>query len=348
MANPTLLVENVGDLVADTLKDLGKPKFTDISSNLQNHVAAKNLIRKNRMVLDSGIGIQFNVLVEESNAAANVGPLTPDSLQMTDGMVQASTVWRYSRTGYMIPHQFMSVNREPARIVDWVHQQRLMAMIALVEMMETNFWAAPAATDALTPLGIPYWVTKNGTTGFNGGTLTGYSNKAGLSGSTYPGWQNYTIAYNNVTRDDFIRSLRKGALFIEFKPPVDGIPSPNTGDDYGWYTNYSVLQPLEEVLESNNDNLGFDVDPMDGKVAFRRRRAEWVPWLERDTTNPWYGINWGWAKIYVMRGEWLRETAVPITPNLHNVHSQFVDLMYNFVFKNIRANLVASSGTTNF
>ena len=48
--------ENVGDFVNDTLKDLGKPKFTDISSAIQNHVYMKHLVRENRAVLESGSG----------------------------------------------------------------------------------------------------------------------------------------------------------------------------------------------------------------------------------------------------------------------------------------------------
>lgn len=348
MANPTLLLQGDADLVADTLRDLGKPKFTDISEAIQDHPAAKNLLRKNRMVLQSGSGFQFNVLVNESQQATNTGPITPDILAMTDGMVQAKVDWRHSKTGYMIVRQFLAANREPARIVDYVHQQRIMAMIALVELLENNFWAAPNVNDGLTPLGVPYWVTKNATAGFNGGILAGWPDKAGLSPTTYAGWNNYTFPYTAVTRDDLVRALRKAALFSVFKPPVDGIPTPNTGDDYSWYAPYGVIQPLEELLESNNDNLGFDIDPMEGRTMFRRRPITWVPWLERDTTNPIYGINWGWMKLGVMAGEWLKETPVPITPGLHNVHSQFIDLMYNIVSRNIRCHIVGSNGTTNF
>lgn len=338
--------ENVLDFVADTLKDLGKPKFTDISSNLQRHTAMKNLLRKNRVVLESGQGIQFNVLVAQSNAARNVALAESDNVNLVDGMVQASTVWRNSQTSYMIIEQLMAMNREPARIVDYVKQQRIMALISLAELMEANFWGAPSATDSKTPLGLPYWVTKNATKGFNGGILTGYTTVAGLSNVTYPNWANWTAPYTAVSRDDFIRQAREAATKTDFMPPVDGIPTPNTGDEYGFYTNYAVLQPLEEALESQNDNLGMDIAKMDGKVLFRRVPATWVPWLERDTTNPFYGINWGWFKTYILRGWWMKETAIPHTPGQHTVASQFIDMTYNFVSKNRRCHMVLSNGTT--
>lgn len=338
--------ENVVDFVNDTLKDLGKPKFTDISSNLQRHVAMKNLLRKNRVVLESGQGIQFNVLVAQSNAARNVSLAQSDNVNQVDGMVQASTVWRNSQTSYMIIHQLMSMNREPARIVDFVKQQRLMALISLAELMEANFWNAPSATDSLTPLGLPYWVTKNATKGFNGGILSGYTTVAGLSNTTYPNWANWTGPYTAVSRDDFIRGAREAATKTDFMPPVDGIPSPDTGDEYGFYTNYAVIQPLEEAVESQNDNLGKDVASMDGKVLFRRVPVTWVPFLERDTTNPFYGINWGWLKTYILKGEWMRETNIPYTPGQHNVASHFLDMTYNFVSKNRRIHFVLSNGVT--
>lgn len=338
--------ENIGDLVADTLKDLGKPKFTDISSNLQRHVAMRNLLHKNRVVLDSGYAVQFNVLVAQSNAARNVALAESDNVNIVDGMVQASTVWRNSQTSYAIIGQVVAMNSEPARIVDYIKQQRIMALISYAELMEQNFWAAPSVSDTKTPFGVPYWVTKSATTGFTGGTLSGYSNTAGLSTSTYPNWQNWAAPYSAVSRDDFIRKAREAATKTDFLPPVDGIPSPNTGDEYGFYTNYSVVQPLEEALESQNDNLGRDIASQDGRTLFRRTPVVWVPWLDRDTTNPFYGLNWGWFKTYVLRGWWMKETPVPITPGQHTVSSYFIDCQYQFITKNRRCHMVLSNGTT--
>lgn len=338
--------ENVADFVADTLKDLGKPKFTDISSNLQEHFAMRNLLRKNRHVIESGQGIQFNVLVSQSNAARNVSLAESDNVNLVDGMVQASTVWRHTQTSYMMIGQLMSMNREPARIVDYVKQQRIMAMISLAELMENNFWGAPSATDSKTPLGLPYWVVKNATKGFNGGQLSGYVTTAGLSSTTYPAWSNFTAGFSSMSKDDFVRQAREMATRTKFKPATEGIPSPGTGDTYGYYTNYAVVQPLEEILESQNDDLGSDIASQDGKTLFRRAPVEWVPWLDRDTTNPMYAINWGWFKIWILSGWWLKETNIPYTPGQHTVASHFMDSTYQFVTKNRRCHGVISNGTT--
>ncbi len=338
--------ENILDLVADTLKDLGKPKFTDISSNIQDHVAVKRLIRKNRHVLDSGVGIQFNVLVAQSNAARTMSLGESDNVNFVDGMVQASTVWRHAGTSYAIIGQVMAMNREPARIVDYVKQQRIMALISLAELMESLFWAAPSATDSKTPLGLPYWVVKNATKGFNGGQLTGYTTTAGLSSTTYPNWSNWTGPYTAVSRDDFLVQAREACTKTNFQPPTDGIPTPNTGDDYGHYTNYAVIQPLEQILESQNDNLGSDIASMDGKVMLRRVPVVWVPWLDRDTTNPFYSLNWGWFKTYILKDWWMKETNIQYTPGQHATASHFIDCSFQWLSKNRRCHSVLSNGTT--
>ncbi len=219
-------------------------------------------------------------------------------------------------------------------------------MIDIAELMESNFWGPPVPiTDVLTPWGVNTWIVKNATEGFNGGAPSGYTT-IGLNPTTYPNWNNWTYQYTAVTRDDLIRHARKAAEWTHSEPPVDGIPTFNTGDNYGFYTTYSVIAQLEEALESQNEDLGTDVASMDGKVLFRRVGVTWVPKLEADTTNPFYGINWGDAKTIILAGWWLKETSVPIVPGQHTVAAQFVDSTYNWVWKNRRSNFVLATGTT--
>ena len=338
--------ESLGDLVAATLRDLGEMRFTEIATDLQDHVAMRVLLKRDRVVLESGYGIQWDVMVQHSNSASNVGLFSTDNVNVVDGLVQATSVWRNTTTNYAIERRELAMNRTPRRIVDLLKSRRIMAMIALAELMENNFWNAPLATDTLTPYGLPYWVTKNATEGFNGGVLSGYTTIAGLSPTTYPRWQNWTYQYVSVTRDDFISHARQAATKTFFRPPVDGIPTFNTGDAYGFYTNYTVVNQLEQAVESQNDNLGKDIASQDGQTIFRRVPVTYVPKLDADTTNPFYGLNWGVFKTYVLRGEWLRETHIPMTPGQHTVASQHVDCSYNWICKDRRRNFVLSTGST--
>jgi len=336
----------ITDLVNTTLRDLGKPRFTEIATDLQVHTAMRNLLRKNRIELASGYGVQWDVMVNQSGAAANVGLGASDNVNIVDTMVQATADWRNTTTNYAIIGQEIAMNSEPSRIVDLVKTRRIAAMISMAEIMEGNFWGPPiASTDNLTPFGVNMWIVKNATEGFNGGAPSGFT-VIGLNPTTYPRWQNWTYQYVSVSRDDLIRHWRKAATFTDFRPPVDGIPTFNTGDVYGFYTNYGVIGPLEEALESQNDNLGQDIASQDGRTMFRRVNVTWIPKLEADTTNPVYGINWGWFKTYILKGWWLKETHVPIYPGQHTISAHFLDCTYQFITKNRRCHFVLATGTT--
>ncbi len=341
-----LLATQVGDLVQTTLRDLGRGRFTDISSPLQRHTAMKNLVRKNRIQFESGYGFQWDVMVGQTGAAVNIGLSASDNVNDVDVMTQATADWRHSTTNYAIEARVLDMNREPARIVSYVKAKRLACLISMAELMEANFWGPPVSiTDALTPWGVNTWIVKNATQGFNGGVPSGYTT-IGLNPTTYPNWQNWTDQYTAVSMDDFIRKARKAATFTDFMPPVDGIPTFNTGDDYGFYTNYGVYGPLEEALQTQNDNLGPDVASQDGKVVFRRVPVTWVPKLEADTTNPFYGLNWGEFKTFILTGWWLRETHIPIYPGQHTISAHFMDCSYQFVTRNRRCHFVIATGTT--
>jgi hypothetical protein len=343
---PTLTPTQMGDLVATTLRDLGKPKFTEIATDLQRHVAMKNLLNKNRVVLQSGYGVQWDVMVNHSASASNVGLGASDNVNITDTMVQAQADWRNSTASWATIGQEIDMNREPARIVNLLQERRIACMISLAELMENNFWGPPVAiTDTVTPWGVNTWIVKNASEGFYGGVPSGYTT-IGLNPTTYPRWNNWTFQYTSVSRDDLVRKMRKAATFTDFQPPVDGIPTTSTGDRYGFYTNYGVIGPLEEVLEGNNDNLGSDVASMDGKTLFRRVPFVWVPRLESDTTNPVYGINWGAFKTYILSGWWLKETNVPVYPGQHTISAHFLDCTYNWIAKNRRCHFVGATGTT--
>lgn len=347
MATPNALTaEGVGDLIQTTLKDLGKPRFTEIATDLQKFTAMRNLLKKNRVEFASGYAFQWDVLVNDSGSAANVGLAASDNVNIVDGFTQATADWRYSTCNYALIGQVVDMNREPARIVDYVKSRRIMALISLAVLMEDNFWGVPVASnDNLTPWGVNTWIVKNATQGFNGGAPSGYTS-IGLNPTTYPRWNNYTDQYVAVSVDDLVRRCRRACTFTDFSPPVDGIPTFNTGDEYGFYTNYGVIGPLEELLVSQNDNAGNDIASRDGMLTLRRVPVMWIPRLETDTTNPIYGINWGWYKTFVHQGWWLRETNVPNYPGQHTISAHFLDLTYQWVLRNRRPNFVIATGTS--
>lgn len=344
---PTLQADNIADLVALTLRDLGPMKFTEIATDLQKHVALSRLMKKNKVGFSSGYGIQFQVMVKHSGAAKNVGLYAQDNVNVGDVMKQANLPWRHTTTNYSFERREIAMNRDPARIVELLKVRRIDGMISLAELMEKNFWKKPAdSTNETDPYGVPYWIVKNNTEGFNGGLPSGFTDVGGLSPTTYPRWKNWTAQYTNVTKDDLVRKWRKAATYCGFEPAVEGIPQYSTGDRYGFYTNYDVLGTLEELLEAQNDNLGNDIASQDGRPVFRRTPVEWVPKLDDDSDDPVYGMNWGVFKPTFLKGEFLREDGPSIVAGQHTTYAVHVDCTYNFECRNRRLCFVLAKNTT--
>jgi hypothetical protein len=139
---------------------------------------------------------------------------------------------------------------------------------------------------------------------------------------------------------DLVKIRRHDAMVDLAKQPS---PSYGTGARYGYYTNYDVIGPLEEVLEAQNDNLGNDIASKDGQLLFRQVPVTWCPFLEDRAGDPIYGINWGQFKPAFLSGEYLREEGPVKASNQHTVFQTHVDLTMNVMCTDRRANFVLAT-----
>ncbi len=334
---PTLQADNIVDMVTTTQKDLGRMKWTEIASDLQEYVAMDKLLKKEKVQYESGIGIQFNVMVDTTGQARNTGLFGTDNINQGDHMTVGSIPWRHATANYSFDRREVAMNRSPAKIVDLVKQRRATCMIDQAVLHEGNFWGKPTdSNDNLKPYGIDYWIVRNATEGFTGGIPSGFSNVGGISPTTYPNWKNWSAQYTNVTKDDFVRKMRKAATYTKFKSPATFDSYERSQKKYGYYTNYGGVGTLEELLEDQNDNLGNDIASKDGAVIFRRIPVEWVPQLDADTANPVYGINWSVFCPVVLAGEHMKENPPVPAPNQHTVMVVHVDTTLNWLCYNRR------------
>lgn len=348
---PVLQASGIGDLVTTTLSELGRLKFTDLMSDYQNTIALKRIMKKAKMTFDSGKSVSFNVITDHNNSARFVGLGATDQVDIPNVMTTGDVPWRHITWNWAMEGREPIMNAAPAKIVDLIKTRRIAAFGSAIIKFEQALWQAPATTDTTSPYGIPYWVVKSNTAtttadGFNGNVPSGYTTVGGISPTTYPRWKNYATQYTAISKDDLVRKWRRASVYTDFMPLVDEIPVYNTGDDYGYYTNYSVLGTLEELLEAQNDDLGNDVASMDGKTLFRRTPVTFVKQLDLDTTNPVYGINWGEFKAMGLRGWWMKETVQEVYPGQHTVAATHTDCSFNFFCRNRRRNFVLATDTT--
>lgn len=348
--------EDYADMAVQTLNKFERGKFTDNISEYQNTVALKVLIPGDMVKLDSGDQLRFQVMVDHNNSAEWVDlgyTVTPNIPSLsTFGRVP----WRRIRWDYAWEHSLVAMNRSPSKIVDFLQMQRVGGMASGIIQFEKRMWRVPSSTETKFPYGYPYYIVKSATAftpgaggnyGFTGNLPSDHTTVAEIDPAAYPRWKNYAEPYTAVTPDDLIRKMLRAMYYTNFKPIVKGISQhADESPKFSLYTNYSVHAALKEQLKTQNDNLGFNLDPVGDKGALGRASIEPVRELDNDTTNPVYGINHSTFKYIGLKDRWMVEdkfAKLPTQPTMGycNVHCEG-----NLVCYDRRKNWVLSTGTT--
>lgn len=351
MAQPQLTVSGLGDLQQTTLPELNRGRIVELTTDLQKfHVMAPDgILNKDGVVTEGGTGktFEWRLMMSTGGTSANVGLGYQDATSIRDTTITASAEWRNSKSDYSIIGQEEAHNDSPAKIVSLKLLREKAMMIDLVSLMESNWFGNPVAlTDTLSPMSMSTMIVKNATEGFNGGVPSGYTTLFNVSPTQYPRFKNYTFQYTTVDDPDFIRKLSKAVEFTEWKPPVNGLPLLNNAARYRYFSNWSLIGPLQELLKASNDNVGMDLLKYQNAVILNRLPLVRVPALEADTTAPIYGIDLGALKIYRLKGWWMRRTVVDKVPGHHTVKAEYLDSSYNFVMVTRRSSFVGATAAT--
>lgn len=346
-----LTTTDIADLVASTKPDYGEGYVTDLSGDLQNYHCMGNLMKKERVSVDGGSSLKWNVVTDDNGRGQFVGLYNQKSYNVKDVLTTASIDWRWGTTDFTIDIREESINSaSKKRILDLIKIRRFAGLVSWAKLVEAAFWTKPASSsDTTTPFGVDYYIVKNATEGFNGGNPSGFSAGAGgLSSTTYPRWANWAAQYSAITVPDLLTKWDKAATFTDFEQPVE-IPTYNTGNKYGFYTNYTVLGPLKRLLEQQNESLGYDLDSMNGKVVFRRVPVYWVSYLEDanystgDSQDPVFGINWGDMNFSFLEDWYFRELKPRTLSDQPTVVATDIYWGYNLKCTNRRSQFVLAT-----
>lgn len=340
----SLTIAELGDLNETTRVEYIENEYTDLIASLTDYPFAKKMANSNRMKKSGGTTFGWKVRVGTGDSYAQIDVTSPDQVELSDDFVGATCPLRKRehKYGFLLEEEDFNSGKE--RIIDLIKAKEKGCDFDFIKGLDTEAWAFPLAANTRNLRSIPYWVTKNATTGLYGGIPTGYSDVAGLSPTTYDQWNNYSGQYTNVTLDDLISMIRDMADLTAFQPPVAGVSALGDDVDQQYYTNLSVKKAFENVADSRNDNLGPDVCKMDGKVMVRGAVINYVPALNADTTNPWYQLNWSTFKLVYMW--WRKHTKVAPHPGKRNMVANYYDYWLNLACWNRRANGVLATGVT--
>ena len=354
-----LQATGVADVLISSLNNLGRLKFTDLMSPYQNTIALKRIFKKHKTKLEGGYGpeFQFNIMYNTNGSARHVPIGYVSVVDIPNVMTNGKMPWRHTTWNWAVERRVIAMNQGDARIVDMAMEQRMASFGDAIKLFETTLWTVPSATNfAINPVGIPYFVVKSSTDaagdttydGFNGTVPSGYTLVANIdpSATNTLRYRNYADAYVDISKVDLFRKLRRAHYKTDFMPLVDNMPTYALGDDFGLYTNYKVTARTEELLESQNENLGQDVASMEGRAMFARIPITPVKLLDGDTDDPLYLINWGELGAKALQGEWMNEKHFPAEANQPTISMTNTDCSWNLYCTNRRTQAVLSTGTS--
>jgi len=342
-----LTAADIPDMIVTTEKQLGELKFAELGTERQRYPVMERLLKK-RINFDSGTELQWPVRVDTEQTVRMVGLRDVDRIQSKSNVMDTASVpWRNMNAHYAVEERELAMNRAPRKIVDILVIKRSGMWIDIGTMMTSQFWNKPTdSTDKLNAMGIPYWVPKNNAglaSQFDGGNPAGFADGAGgIDSVAVPRWASGAAGYTTNSKDDLWAKVREFMTKCHFMPQTDAPLHGSKNPLWALYSNYAVIGAAERILENQNDSLGNDIASKDGKVIVRGIPVEWEPYLDADSTNPVWGLDWGQFQIVFMEGWYFKETRPVRSATSHTQWVRHFDSMFNFLCRNRRHNFVVS------
>lgn len=346
-----LTPDEITDLVKLTQVNLIKRgAFLNLMTDLTDYVAVRELWKKHQKVFAGGLDWEFDAVTDHNHSARFVGLYENDGATLNDATTKGKVGPRFVDANYVFDVREKIFQRPAIEIVNYVRTKYLRMLTSFYELMEPALWGKPEdATDKKTPYGIAYWVTKqsnadaqtNANGGFDGKNPTGFSEgRAGISSSAYPRWANWACQYAEVSKADLVRKMRRAVRKTAFRSPISHAEPTVGGTGNGIYAGDNVIHVFEEILEAQNMNLGNDLASKDGKTMFKGHPIVYAPYLDDDSTDPIYMLDWKSLALGVMEG-WQQHVSAPtVVAGKHNVRAVFLDAGVNMICTNLRKQAV--------
>lgn len=315
-----LTAREINDLLLATLDDYGPPTFTQQAQELQRYEFMSFLLKEDRMLFDSGIGIKRTIMTDYDDVASWVGMHESTDVNIIDHLQQLDVTWKHIRThwGFDVKETFM--NKGKALIANVIEPRRSGAIIAMAAKLENAAWDYPSTLTAATTkemFGIPYYVVHNSGNGgdFNGSLPGSHTSVAGIDSDIYTTYRNYTDDWATINVTDWLHKARLAHLKTQFVSPVTADDfRGEIGQRFRIYTNASNLASVWKLADDQNENIGWDFGKMDNQTTFKGNAFRYVPKLDSGNissnlpTNPFYFIDRGSFIFAALSQDYMRQT----------------------------------------
>jgi hypothetical protein len=339
--------DDIDDLTNLTLKKYARKKWVDISYTRQRNFFVERFMGKKTTPSEGGIEQTWKVQVNATGNARFTGLYGVDSTSVRNLTIEASQKWAASTNNFIYDVNEPLFQSELETIVEQLLVREHDMMMGWYDLMETALWTSPISStqDPRPVSGIPFWLQKNATEGFNGGDPSGFAaGAANILTSSYANWKNYTFSFSKISRDDLIAKWIKAVEWCQFRPAHSFQQLDASNSQWVFYTTWNVLEPLFQFNDSRNDNLK-DLSGIPTAV-FRGVPVDWVPALSQtsdaayDSQNPLYGIDWSCFEFFFLKGKELNRYPAQQVPNQHTVRIVHADSIGNMKCKNRRRSFV--------
>ena len=337
----------IDDFALSTLAYFHKQKVVDISLPLTKYIAQSMMFTGKKYFPPIGKNMIWNIQIDNDDNIKYSDLFDTDATSIQSLQVQAELPLRKYTTNYSWDIDEELFQTDQTTIVNTLKLRYHSMQNRVAEFREQGLWTAPASTSDKRHNGLPYWIVKDPSTtaegAFNGIYPTGHTTVAGVDASTNDGFRNWTFGYTTVTEDNLITRIRKAMRNTEFEAPDPGMELKMGPSQCQIFTTESVISSLERLAETRNDNLKSDVMRYYNQVTINGCPVMHVPYLtNNDSTNPLYGVNWGWFRPCGKKGADMRRSAVMTPGNQHTTRVVHFDTWENYACFNRRTQWVGS------
>jgi len=339
----SLTVSQMDDLIQGTLEHMDRPNFQMIATDLTEYVVMPDMFHRDVARIESGKTVKEQIMVSHKESAQNTGLYHEDTFVMEDNLQDMETEWRFTTDNYIFDHNEIAINGGAAQIVPMLQKKRLNMLLSLTVKLETNFFGKPAnSSDLTTPWGLQYWLKPpeaSAALGFSGGDITGFAaGPGGLSSNTYTKWKNYNGRYATFDDDGLVAALKKTARNTSFKAPVRVKGQMDEKITRRIWTGEGVIEAIDLLAQSKNDNLGTDLNTFGDKgVTFKRTPFTYVPQIDVDfSDDDIFMIDTNTMYIVILADGNMKESKPMEVKGRHNVRAVHMDFAWNLHCKNRR------------
>lgn len=350
--DPILTNEQSFDLICLTLASLGRGKL-DVAFEHNSYPFMDEVLKEDRIEV-AGTGIQGRIRLDSAGNASWI--VKGEEIESKEVQTTApyAVPWRYCQANYSTEHHDILENSgDDVQLYDYGRLRRLDGIVDLVDMVEGAFWsAAPATATEKAMWGVNVFAGKYKDTvdgaGYYGGLpgagwadiqgivpCTDGSGTAAIAGG-HRMWRNWCAGYKAINAH-WVKQMDMTMRRMKMRAPLlaaDLLKPPH--NKFRIYCGVNAAVEASSYQRKRGSDDGPEIARNGPRLTFNGILIEETDSLDYDTDWPFFFVNRGYFAPHVLKGDYLRETAIKGDRKQPDVNTHFIFLTLNMLLRNRR------------